>query len=88
MSSPLFLAARAVVSAEDPVGLLALDAPEDEYDPEVRDLVKWRGPVTSERVIDVFVHWFGKDYRPPDDVALRIATGINDARTRLASSDE
>ena len=87
MSSPLFLAARAVVNAEDPVGLLAMDAPEDEYDPEVMDLVKWRGAVTPERVIDVLVHWFGEEYRPPDDMAFRIATGINDARTRLASDD-
>ncbi len=83
MSSPLFIAARAVVNAEDPIGLLAIDAPVDEYDAEVMDLVKWRAPLTADDVIAVFVRWFGADYRLPEDMARRIADGINDARTRL-----
>lgn len=48
------MAARAVVNAEDPIGLLGVDAPEDEYDPEVMDLVKWREKLTPERIVDVF----------------------------------
>jgi hypothetical protein len=72
-----------VVNAEDPIGLLAMDAPEDEYDAEVMDLVKWRTALTAEDVIAVFVRWFGGDYRLPEDMARRIADGINDAQTRL-----
>ncbi len=83
MSTPLFLAARAVVNAEDPIGLLAIDAPEDEYDPEVSDLVKWRTALTADDVNAVFVRWFGGDYRLSEDMARRIANGINDARSRL-----
>jgi hypothetical protein len=83
MSSPLCIAARAVVNAEDPIGLLAIDAPVDEYDAEVMDLVKWRATLTADDVIAVFVRWFGADYRLPEDMARRIADGINDARTRL-----
>jgi hypothetical protein len=30
------------VNREDPVGLLGIGAPEDEYEPEIRDLIKWR----------------------------------------------
>ena len=40
--SAYFLTARTAVNREDPVGLLGMGAPEDEYDPEVRDLVEWR----------------------------------------------
>lgn len=60
-----------------------MDAPPDEYDPEVEDLVKWPTALTAEDVVAVFVRWFGADYRPPEDMARRIADGINDARTRL-----
>jgi hypothetical protein len=38
------------VNREDPVGLLGAGAPEDEYDPEVEELIKWRGAVTAEQV--------------------------------------
>ena len=83
MASPFFLAARAVVNAEDPVGLLGMDAPADEYDSEVMGLVKWRTSLTADDVVAVFVRWFGADYRLPEDMARRIADGINEARTRL-----
>ena len=69
VSSPLFLAARDVVNAEDPAGLLAVDAPVDECDPQVRDLVKWRATLTADDVVTVFIRWFGEDYRPPEDMA-------------------
>jgi len=79
--SPYFLAVRAVVNREDPIGLIAMDAPEDEYDPEVEDLVKWRRPVTAARVAEVFLHWFGSGTGEiSDDEAARIAAGINRAR--------
>jgi len=46
--SAYFLAARTVVNREDPAGLLGFGAPEDEYDPEVEDLIKWREAVTAD----------------------------------------
>lgn len=79
--SAYFLAARAVVNEVDPVGLIAMDCPEDEYDADVEDLIKWRKPVTPERVAEVFIRWFGPEsgtLTPLD--AERIATGINAAR--------
>jgi hypothetical protein len=72
-----------VVNAEDPIGLLGMDAPVDEYDPEVMDLVKSQTVLTADAVVAVFIRWFGADYRLPEDMARRIADGINDARTRL-----
>lgn len=80
MPSPYFLAARAVVNREDPVGLLAMDAPEDEHDPEVEDLIKWREPITAEHVAEVFLRWFGASGQMSTEQAARIAAGINQAR--------
>ena len=80
MRSPAFLAARAVVADEDPLGLLGFGAPEDEYDPEIEDLLKWRAVVTPERVVEVFVKWFGESGRMPADMAARIAHGVEAAR--------
>jgi hypothetical protein len=79
--SAYFLAARTVVNEVDPVGLIDLGSPDDEYDPEVEDLIKWREPVTPERVAEVFIRWFGPETGKitPDDAA-RISHGINAAR--------
>jgi hypothetical protein len=78
--SARFLAVRAVVNGADPVGLLAVGAPADEYDPEVRELVEWPGTVTAELVSGVFLRWFGKAGAMSSDMAGRIADGINQAR--------
>ncbi len=81
MPSAYFLAARAVVNEVDPIGLIRMDCPEDEYDAEVEDLIKWRQPVTAERVAEVFIQWFGRENGAMAlDDAERIATGINAAR--------
>lgn len=80
--SAYFLAARAVVNEVDPVGLIGMGCPDDEYDPEVEDLVASRRPVTPEGVAEVFIQWFGADSgRITSDDAARIAEGINVART-------
>lgn len=63
MPSEYFLRVRAVVNAVDPVGLIALGCPEDEYDPEVRDIVRLGERVTAEEVLNVFIRWFGDDGR-------------------------
>ena len=71
-------AVRAVVNEQDPIGLLELGAPEDEYDPEVGDLAELAVPMNSQDVIDVFLRWFGSGTgRIEPGVAERIATGIN-----------
>ena len=80
MVSAYFLAARSVVNAEDPAGLLAMDAPEDEYDVQVEALIKWREPVTPIQVADVFNAWFGPEWTLSTEVAERIAHGVNEAR--------
>ena len=77
--SAYFLTARTAVNREDPVGLLGMGAPEDEYDPEVRDLVKWRKAVKAEQVSAVFLRWFGESGVMPPDMAARIADGVNQA---------
>jgi hypothetical protein len=78
--SEYFLAVRAVVNREDPIGLLVIGAPADEYDPEVRDLIKWRQAVTAKDVSAVFLRWFGASGAMPSDKVARIAEGINQAR--------
>lgn len=77
--SALRLAAvRAVVNEQDPIGLLELGAPEDEYDPEVGDLAELEVPITAQEVIGVFLRWFGSTTgRIEPGVAERIADGIN-----------
>jgi hypothetical protein len=83
--SAYFLAVRAVVNREDPVGLLVIGAPANEYDPEVRDLTKWRQPATAGDVRAVFLRWFGASGVMPSGMAARIADGINQARAQHMS---
>lgn len=75
-----FLAACTVVNREDPAGLLGFAAPEDEYDPKVDDLIKWRESVTADQVTAVFRRWVGDVI--PSDMAARIADGIKQARAQ------
>ena len=78
-------AARAVVNREDPVGLLRFGV-EDEYETEIRDLIKWRTAVTAEQVSSVFLRWFGESGAMPSDMAARIADGINAAHAEHLST--
>jgi hypothetical protein len=78
--SAYFLAARSVVNREDPVGLLEMGAPDDEYEAEVRDLIRWRKAVTAEQVSAIFLRWFGQSSAMSADMAARIADDINRAR--------
>ena len=72
---------RAIVNAVDPIGLIAMGAPEDEYDPEVADLVRLRGHVRADEVVQVFVRWFGEDGQMEREHAASIAAGINTVRS-------
>ncbi|MFC6707891.1 hypothetical protein [Flexivirga alba] len=80
MPSAYFLAVRAVVNGEDPVGLLGAGAPVDEYDPEVTVLVEQRFPVDARRVHDVFAHYFGDVGAISGEAANNIAIGASRAR--------
>ena len=60
-----FADVRTVVSGLDPMGLLASGAPDDEYDPQVTDLVRLvlrPDPFGEAQVDEVWRRWFGDDY--------------------------
>jgi hypothetical protein len=69
--SAYFLEVRAVLNHEDPIGLIAIGAPDDEYDPEVRRIVDWPGPVPPEHVANVFLSQFGEGSEVPAQMAAR-----------------
>ena len=55
----------AVVNRLDPIGLLDIGAPDDEYEPEVTDLVRLvmrSAPFGEAEVDEVWRRWFGDDY--------------------------
>ena len=65
----------------DPLGLIAMGAPDDEYDPEVSTILprlrEANAVVDVQRIVhEEFVHWFGADIAGPitayADVAERI----------------
>ena len=69
------------MNAEDPLGLLEMGAPDDEYDPEVRDFLSRSTPVTQARVREVFIKWFGKESgRLDGPVVEHITAGLEEAR--------
>lgn len=70
-----FRRTRAVVNRVDPVHLIAIGAPDDEYDPEVRDLIRLTQPVSPADVADVFAAWFGPGEVSDEDAAA-IADGL------------
>jgi hypothetical protein len=81
----LYPIVKRAVDRADPIGLLALGAPPDEYDPEVRSLVQRlarRGDLTGLDVALVFHEWFGTWIDSGD--AIRIASTI---REEMACSD-
>lgn len=86
VASAYFLALRAVVNDEDPIGLLHGGAPADEYDPEVADLAEEYSPVSEQRVLEVFEHWFDETGHIGVEAARRIAAGI--ARVQVEHQPE
>ncbi|MCG5217306.1 hypothetical protein [Streptosporangium sp. KLBMP 9127] len=54
-------AVRVLITRYDPEGLLGMGAPEDEYDPEVRDLaalVDGSEEITADAVGSIWNRWF------------------------------
>lgn len=73
---------RTIINTHDPVGLLAMDAPEDEYDPEVKSiLARLKNNMIEEEVRQVvfeeFIKWFGKDtLKGSDQLLVNISKDI------------
>lgn len=62
----IFLEIRKIMNDADPAGLIALSAPEDEYDPEVGEILVRLGSCNSEKEVvlmfaDVLKKWFSDD---------------------------
>lgn len=70
----LYKAAKLAVDSVDPIGLLALGCPSDEYDIEAKDIAERikrdDGRLTVDTVRHVFWHWFHAHV--PHPVARRI----------------
>jgi len=62
--SPLFLAVTKIVNRVDPIRLIGMGCPRDEYDSEVADILKILPDAISSRELAemiylVFIKWFG-----------------------------
>lgn len=75
---------KAVIDAADPVGLLEIGCPADEYDSEINEFVRLLGradDLTAPDVIAVWEKWFhpGVGGTDPQDAAT-LARQLNAAR--------
>jgi hypothetical protein len=57
---------KQIIDTWDPIGLLAMDCPEDEYEPEIKELfarlnTSLSADKTAKIVYDVFIEMFGAD---------------------------
>jgi hypothetical protein len=79
-------AMRRLFNAVDPIALIRGGAPDDEYEPEINALLKWRKVVTPQQVLEVFQ----RSYAMPitDDEARRLATGIAEIRREFGYTTE
>jgi hypothetical protein len=74
-------AVEASFATVDAVGLIGSGAPQDEYLPEIDELLKWGRPVTIDDVIDVFLKYFGEPAgRISAEEAAALAAGIDQLR--------
>lgn len=83
-----FAATTEVVNRHDPIGLIEIGAPEDEYDPEVGDLVRMvlrNDPIEESDVEGVWIRWFGDTYRTGGGNSLAAMTqDLRDLQARFA----
>jgi hypothetical protein len=61
-----YMFVKEVIDEWDPIGLLSLGCPDDEYDPEIKDIVKLVSQIKSIDEIavgiqEVFNKWFGEN---------------------------
>ena len=69
------------IRKEDPIGLLRLGAPSDEYDPEIGTILPRLKSASSQselrRIIhQEFLHWFGEPTTGPESAYEDIANDI------------
>ncbi|MFI6388177.1 hypothetical protein [Nonomuraea sp. NPDC050540] len=92
MTDDQMAAVRALIKEYDPEGLLGMGAPDDEYDPEVRDLValvRGEEEITPDAVGTIWNRWFNNvsDWcaREPEQVR-EVAAALERLRGRAADS--
>ena len=76
-----------LLASHDPIGLVGLGAPDDEYEPEAGTILSRPGAVSSkEEALDVvheeFVRWFGPEVAGPKEVYEETASGVWRIRRR------
>lgn len=79
-------AMRNLFNEVDPVGLIEIGAPDDEYEREIHLLLKWRRPVTPAEVAETFERSFESAISPED--ARTLAAGIDEIRTKFGYASE
>jgi hypothetical protein len=80
----VLLRIREIIDRYDPEGLLAMGSPEDEYEPEAHDLVRFvlgTQEPTRESVDFVWHRWFSVDLQP--DVADAINNDLHRLRAAI-----
>jgi hypothetical protein len=78
----LVAAVRAAVNQIDPVGLLALGCPDDEYEAEIADIVERlrQGQAPSPAMVRaVLDHWFGPEVAIADEAIKALAAAVRSA---------
>lgn len=79
-----FTELRKIINQHDPIGLLDIGAPEDEYEPEVKTIiVQLEKGMTEQQVHDLiyqeFLRWFEDESTAgPKDEYKELATEIHD----------
>ena len=70
-----------VVRAVDPMHLIAIGAPDDEYDPEISTILpRLRGATSAtdvQRIVhEEFLHWFGADIAGPSETYAAVSEEV------------
>ncbi|WP_409274603.1 DUF1871 family protein [Neobacillus sp. SCS-31] len=65
MNMKEYFLVKEVIDEWDPIGLLGMGCPDDEYDPEIKDIVKRLSnsnsvDVLTKEIQEVFIKWFGE----------------------------
>lgn len=61
-----YILVKKVIDEWDPIGLLGMGCPDDEYDPEIKDIVRLLSNIKSihelaKEINGVFIRWFEVD---------------------------
>ena len=77
----LYVQVSRLVREADPIGLIAIGTPKDEYDIEVGTILPRLREATSARdvqriVHEEFVHWFGTEIAGPPEIYATVSEEI------------